>query len=117
MAKKKKFVEDAINELTKDMNPQFEFVILKHDKGVVDIEKDIEWCDKRDKPFTITELSNMCDTKTKEMGHIRNRQHSYPGYKEQLDALWHDINNNKLDKTGEFYAALKAVKDKYPKAE
>ena len=114
---KKRFVEDAINELTKDMDPQFEFSILKNDNGVVDLENDIDWCDKRDRPFTLTELGNMCDTKTKELGHIRDRQHSYPVYKQQLDALWHDINNNKLDKTGEFYAALKAVKDKYPKAE
>ena len=40
------------------------------------------------------------------------------GYKqitEQLDQLWHDIDDGKLDKTGAWYLAIKAVKDKYAK--
>ena len=34
---------------------------------------------------------------------------------EQLDKLYHDMTNNKLDTTGEWHKAVKAVKDKYPK--
>ena len=30
--------------------------------------------------------------------------------------LYDDIENGKLDKTGSFYTAIKAVKDKYPKS-
>ena len=41
------------------------------------------------------------------------RDISYDAIGEQLDKLWHDINNDKLDKTGEFYKVIKAVKDKY----
>ena len=40
------------------------------------------------------------------------------GYKpitDQLDQLWHDIDDGKLDKTGSWYLAIKAVKDKYTK--
>ena len=40
------------------------------------------------------------------------------GYKsivDQLDQLWHDIDDGKLDKTGSWYTAIKAVKDKYTK--
>ena len=33
----------------------------------------------------------------------------------QLDKLWHDIDEGKLDKTGSFYTTIKTIKDKYPK--
>ena len=44
------------------------------------------------------------------------RECEYPSLGEQLDALFHDIDQGKLDKTGTFYALLKEVKDTYPKA-
>ena len=34
---------------------------------------------------------------------------------EQLDLLWHDIDQGKLDKTGGFYNAIKVIKDRNPK--
>tara|TARA_B100000927_G_C16449886_1_gene463356 strand:- start:1168 stop:1347 length:180 start_codon:yes stop_codon:yes gene_type:complete len=46
------------------------------------------------------------------------RQKYYPFILDQLDALWHDIDDGKLGtdaKTGKWYLACKAVKDKYPK--
>ena len=46
------------------------------------------------------------------------RLNYYPLLTEQLDALWHDIDDGKLGdaaKTGTWYLACKAVKDKYPK--
>jgi len=39
------------------------------------------------------------------------RQSNYGGLEDQLDMIWHDINNDTLDKTGSFYRAIKAVKD------
>lgn len=44
-----------------------------------------------------------------------DRALSYPNIEEQLDKLFHDIDDGKLDKTGAFYTALKAVKDANPK--
>jgi|TARA_Y100000034_G_C6832801_1_gene376078 hypothetical protein len=44
-----------------------------------------------------------------------SRQLEYPKIWEQLEQLYDDIDGDKLDKTGEFYTAQKAVKDKYPK--
>ena len=35
----------------------------------------------------------------------------YLSWNEQLDKLWHDINDGKLDKTGSWYTHIKAVKD------
>ena len=49
---------------------------------------------------------------------LRTDQASGHGYKsvtDQLDQLWHDIDDGKLDKTGAWYLAVKAVKDKYTK--
>ena len=43
------------------------------------------------------------------------RDRKYPEIGEQLDKLFHDIDQGKLDKTGGFFKALKAVKDAHPK--
>ena len=43
------------------------------------------------------------------------RDRVYPQLEEQFDKLWHDINNGTLDNTGEFFTALKEVKDNNPK--
>lgn len=51
----------------------------------------------------------------REVGYIAGRVLSYPDIEEQLDKLFHDIDNGSLDKTGEFYSAIKNVKDSYPK--
>ena len=46
------------------------------------------------------------------------RQVEYPDIGDQLDALYHDIDDGKLGadaKTGTWYTAVKAVKDEFPK--
>ena len=40
---------------------------------------------------------------------------SYPRISDQLDMLFHDITNDKLDETGSWYTAIKATKDKFTK--
>ena len=39
------------------------------------------------------------------------RRAEYLSWQEQLDKLYHDINDGKLDKTGSWYTHIKAVKD------
>ena len=41
----------------------------------------------------------------------RTRAAAYPELKEQLDQLYHDMTAGKLDATGEWHKAIKAVKD------
>lgn len=41
---------------------------------------------------------------------------TYPDLGEQLDLLYHDIENGTLTTSGNFYTTLKAVKDKFPKS-
>jgi len=43
------------------------------------------------------------------------RQFAYPSMSDQLDMLWHAIDNGTLNKTSDFYTAIKAVKDAHPK--
>lgn len=50
----------------------------------------------------------------------RRKEHQQTKLEEQLDMLWHDIDNGLLGeqaKTGTWYTHIKAVKDKYPKGE
>ena len=39
----------------------------------------------------------------------------YPSLGDQLDMLWHAIDAGTLNKTSDFYKAIKAVKDAHPK--
>ena len=39
----------------------------------------------------------------------------YPSISDQLDKLYHDIDDGKLDKTGSWYKAVKDTKDKFRK--
>ena len=48
-------------------------------------------------------------------GYIRDREESYPALPEQFDLLFHDMTAGKGDKTGEWYKAVKKVKDDNPK--
>lgn len=44
-----------------------------------------------------------------------DRESEYPLLAEQLDKLFHDINNGTLDNTGEFFTAINTVKTNNPK--
>jgi len=45
----------------------------------------------------------------------QSRINGYGSLAEQFDMIWHDIDNNTLDKSGQFYAFIKGVKDNNPK--
>ena len=45
------------------------------------------------------------------LGVLDKRQTEYLSWREQLDKLYHDIDDGKLDKTGSWYTHIKAVKD------
>lgn len=47
--------------------------------------------------------------------YARARLDSYGSWNEQLDLLYHDMTAGKGDKTGEWYKAVKKVKDDNPK--
>ena len=49
------------------------------------------------------------------LAYARTRAQAYEEVKEQLDQLYHDMAADKGDKTGEWFKAIKAVKDATPK--
>ena len=49
--------------------------------------------------------------------YARKRKVAYPTIGDQLDLLYHDMTSGKGDKTGEWYKAVKKVKDDNPKPE
>ena len=92
--------------------------------SVDDFEYNPAWEDANTKidytmPFTKAELLAKWQAKFDEYSQKEyqlTRAEEYPEMFDQLDALFHDIDEGKLDKTGSFYALLKEVKDTYPKA-
>jgi phosphoribosylformylglycinamidine (FGAM) synthase-like enzyme len=48
-------------------------------------------------------------------GYVRARLEAYASIGDQLDLLYHDMSAGKGDKTGEWYKAVKKVKDDNPK--
>ena len=44
------------------------------------------------------------------------RRPNYPNIADQLDMLWHDINEGKMNNESSFYKAIKSIKDKFPKS-
>ena len=52
---------------------------------------------------------------TQDNGYKQARLDSYGSIGDQLDLLYHDMTADKGDKTGEWYKAIKAVKDANPK--
>ena len=78
----------------------------------------LEWLDGSQTEPTALELSNevtrlqgVYDGKA----YQRTRQPAYAALAEQLDQLYHDMTAGKLDATGEWHKAIKAVKDATPK--
>ena len=56
------------------------------------------------------------NSKIAELQVDKQRKLEYGEWQEQLDKLYHDIDNGKLDETGEWFKAIKKVKDDNPKA-
>jgi hypothetical protein len=66
---------------------------------------------KSDIEAKMAELKTAFDAKQ----YQRDRAVAYAEVKEQLDLLYHDMAADKGDKTGEWFKAIKAVKDANPK--
>jgi hypothetical protein len=70
-------------------------------------------------PFTFEQFKEKLEEIKKDYSdkeYQRSRALEYPSIKEQLDMLWHAIDEDALNKTSDFYTALKSIKDQYPKS-
>jgi len=74
-----------------------------------------EWVDERTQPTDEAIATEQTRLQAEYDANQYQRDRVYPQLGEQFDKLWHDINNGTLDNTGEFFTALKEVKDNNPK--
>ena len=77
---------------------------------------EVEWINPSVAPVTEQQITAervrlQADYDAKEYQRLRQ----YPSIGDQLDMLWHAIDNGTLNKTSDFYTAIKAVKDAHPK--
>ena len=101
------FVDKAILEI----NPNAKFSIDADDTSRITWLEGTSPISEDDIISKINELR--ADYNSKEYQRIR--QFNYDRIENQLDQLWHDINDDKLNKSGSWFKSIKAVKDKYPK--
>ena len=78
-----------------------------------------------DNPVTELPTESVVNAKLKELqdawdlendSYKSKRRAEYKSVADQLDQLYHDMTAGKLDGTGEWHKAIKAVKDKYAKS-
>ena len=94
---------DAIRALVPDAE-------MVYSQGVV-----TQWLDERTQPTDEEIATKKTELQAEYDANQYQRDRVYPQLGEQFDKLWHDINNGTLDNTGEFFTALKEVKDNNPK--
>ena len=76
----------------------------------------LEWLDtKQSKPTETQIATEMARLQAEFEAKEYQRLRQYPKIGDQLDMLWHAIDNGTLNKTSDFYTAIKAVKDAHPK--
>ena len=92
--------------------------------GVTEILSDSEYEAKIDEWATVNAATDARDELIANGGASANYANlrtdsmvagSYPSIPDQLDMLFHDITDGKLGKTGSWYKAVKATKDKFTK--
>ena len=101
-------------ECVKSIHPNADFSIYCGE--IIWREKDIP-CPTNEK-LEAEQTKLLADYDSKQ--YQRDRADAYPELKEQLDLLWHAINDGKFNvksKETDFYKKLKAVKDANPKPE
>ena len=57
------------------------------------------------------------EIRSRKILNLDKRKSEYPDLAEQLDMLWHAMNDGLLPNDNKFYEAIKAVKDNNPKPE
>jgi len=93
-----------IGKAIKELCPNSTFSVMNDDYSTL-------WWDEKNslpKPTEAEVNAKLAEMETRD-SHIYKRSREYPSIVEQLDMIYHDIDNWK--------ATIKAVKDKYPKEE
>ena len=104
-------MEDSITEAILAINPKAEVSVSANDIKTIVWENDTTPISEADILAKQKELVTAYDN----IAYQRSRATEYPEITEQLDLLYKDMLADKGDKSGAWFAAVKEVKDKYPK--
>ena len=121
-------VAKAISALNEDNDNSHEFVISGEPSNETEYQRDVKYVSGSDSNgsaiFSSTQPYTWSQVNTKKSALVttynneqykRDRAASYPDIGEQLDKLFHDIDNGTLTTSGDFYTALNTVKTANPK--
>jgi len=95
--------------MTKYVNAQAVFALYSN--AVKTVENKAFDVDGKEIELNMTNINNWVDSNA----YVDKRIAEYPSIVEQLDLLYKDMLADKGDKSGTWFAAVKSVKDKYPK--
>lgn len=96
------------------INPEAKFTTTQNESD----EEIVTWLEGTT-PISEADISAKQAELNTANAHIAPRKKAYEalgGWQEQLDKLYHDMTAGKLDTTGEWHKAIKAVKDGNPKS-
>ena len=87
------------------------------DENLIDMTAEEIAAKQAEEQAWLKEQSKNNETITEQAPYISQRRNAYPEIGDQLDMLWHSIDQNPKLKSEyfEFYEAIKAVKVKHPK--
>ena len=97
----------------KKINPNAELSVLENDVNQITWHNGTTPIPKADIEAKMNEMAN----EPEQSNYVQQRRNAYPEIGDQLDMLWHSIDQDAQLKSKyfNFYEALKAVKVKYPK--
>ncbi len=113
-----------IGKAIKKINPNAEYTYQAEDINSIQWFNGTTPISKADIEAKMTELQAeydanqyQKDNEPEQPDYIKQRKNSYPEIGDQLDMLWHSIDQNPSLKSEyfEFYEAIKAIKVKHPK--
>ena len=121
-------ISKAIKALNEDNNNSHEFVVHGEPSNQTEYQQNVKYVSGSDdngsaifsdtQPYTWSEVNakkSALQTNYDNEQYKRDRKDDYPEIGEQLDKLWHDINNGTLTTSGNFYTAINTVKTNNPK--
>ena len=102
-----------IDKAILQINPNAEFTYKNDDINTIEWLEGTTPISKADIEAKMNEMAN----EPKQSNYAQQRRNAYPEIGDQLDMLWHSIDQDPQLKSKyfDFYEAIKAVKVKYPK--
>ena len=103
----------TISNAIKKINPNAEFTYQAEDINTIQWLNGTTPIPKADIEAKMNEMAN----EPEQSNYAQQRRNAYPEIGDQLDMLWHSIDQDPQLKSKyfDFYEAIKAVKVKYPK--